>query len=266
MLVVLLCRSLSMHRERQERDEKSGNERGLHNGKPKLLVASRIEERAWLRECDRNEEGSDGAGGVSRQILGTVVIGGMLAATLLAIFLVPVTFSIAERFSNLFSRGHDGAPAQAIACPDEDPRGGGSTSLADVRQAEQLYYTAEAAIPNLESQIVQLENSLALLLGRDPGPIARGQDIADAHPEAVPVGLPSDRVERRPDVRRAEQLLVQANANIGVARAQYFPQFSLSGEGGVSSNQLAGLVASKNAYYCGWERESADLRCRKDSK
>jgi multidrug efflux system outer membrane protein len=127
---------------------------------------------------------------------------------------------------------------------------GGDTSLADVRQAEQLYYTAQAAIPNLQSQIEQQENSLALLLGRDPGPIARGQDIADAsHPVDVPVGLPSDLLERRPDVRRAEQLLVQANANIGVARAQYFPQFSLSGTGGISSSQLAGIVASKNAYY-----------------
>jgi multidrug efflux system outer membrane protein len=127
---------------------------------------------------------------------------------------------------------------------------GGNTSLADVRQAEQLYYAAQAAIPNLESQIEQQENSLALLLGRDPGPIARGQDIADApHPVAVPVGLPSELLERRPDVRRAEQLLVQANANIGVARAQYFPQFSLSGTGGVASSQLAGIVASKNAYY-----------------
>jgi multidrug efflux system outer membrane protein len=127
---------------------------------------------------------------------------------------------------------------------------GGNTSLADVRQAEQLYYTAEAAIPSFESQIEQQENSLSLLLGRDPGPIARGQDIADApHPSAVPVGLPSDLLERRPDVRRAEQLLVQANANIGVARAQYFPQFSLSGEGGVNSSQLVGLVASKNVYY-----------------
>jgi multidrug efflux system outer membrane protein len=127
---------------------------------------------------------------------------------------------------------------------------GGNTSLADVRQAEQLYYTAQAAIPSFESQIEQQENNLALLLGRDPGPIARGQDIADApHPVEVPVGLPSDLLERRPDVRRAEQLLVQANANIGVARAQYFPQFSLSGEGGVNSSQLAGLVASKNVYY-----------------
>jgi multidrug efflux system outer membrane protein len=132
---------------------------------------------------------------------------------------------------------------------------GGANSLADVRQAEQLYYTAQAQIPDLERQIEQQENNLRVLLGEDPGPIVR--NIFDSaaivarapHPSDFPVGLPSDLLERRPDVRRAEELLVQANANIGVARAQYFPQFSLSGTGGTSSNQLKGLVNSGNVYY-----------------
>lgn len=135
---------------------------------------------------------------------------------------------------------------------------GGADSLADVRQAEELYYTAQAQIPDLERQIEQQENNLSVLLGRAPGPIARGGmkdgdgggSIAEApHPADVPVGLPSDLLERRPDVRRAEELLVQANANIGVARAQYFPQLSLSGTGGTSSNMLRGLVDSSNVYY-----------------
>jgi multidrug efflux system outer membrane protein len=127
---------------------------------------------------------------------------------------------------------------------------GGNTSMVDVRQAEQLLYTAQSQVPDLERQIEQLENNLSLLLGRAPGPIARGQAIADVvHPVDVPVGLPSDLLERRPDVRRAEQLLIQANANIGVAKAQFFPQMSLSGTGGTSSSQLKGLVDSKNAYY-----------------
>ena len=146
---------------------------------------------------------------------------------------------------------------------------GGSNSLVDVRQAEELYYTAQAQVPDLERQIQQQENALSLLLGRDPSPILRPAMIAPAQPEAtlqpttepaqldlkfphptnVPVGLPSDLLERRPDVRRAEQLLVQANANIGVARAQYFPQLSLSASGGTSSSQLKGLVQSGNAYY-----------------
>jgi multidrug efflux system outer membrane protein len=132
---------------------------------------------------------------------------------------------------------------------------GGANSLADVRQAEQLYYTAQAQIPDLERQVEQQENNLRLLVGADPGPIVR--NIADSpsiiasapHPSDVPAGLPAELLERRPDVRRAEELLVQANANIGVARAQYFPQFSITGTGGTSGSQLKGLVDSGNVYY-----------------
>ena len=132
---------------------------------------------------------------------------------------------------------------------------GGADSMADVRQAEELYYTAQAQIPDLERQIEQQENNLRLLLGEDPGPILR--NIADSpaiianapHPAAVPAGLPSDLLERRPDVRRAEELLIQANANIGVARAQYFPQLALTGTGGTSGSQLKGLVNPVNVYY-----------------
>jgi multidrug efflux system outer membrane protein len=132
---------------------------------------------------------------------------------------------------------------------------GGADSMADVRQAEELFYTAQAQIPDLERQIEQQENNLRLLLGQDPGPIVR--NISDSaaiisnasHPADLPVGLPSDLLERRPDVRRAEELLVQANANIGVARAQYFPQLSITGTGGTSSSQLKGLVDSGNVYY-----------------
>jgi multidrug efflux system outer membrane protein len=127
---------------------------------------------------------------------------------------------------------------------------GGAGTLADVRQAEQLAFTAEAQIPDLERQIAQQENSLSILLGRSPGPIARGQAIADVpHPAAVPVGIPSELLERRPDVRRAEELLVQANANIGAARAQYFPQIPLSVTGGGSSDRLLSILASGNLYY-----------------
>jgi len=127
---------------------------------------------------------------------------------------------------------------------------GGNDTLADVKQAEQQLYAAEANIPDYERQIEQQENQLALLLGRNPGGVKRGWSIADTpHPVAVPAGLPSDLLERRPDIRRAEELLVQANANIGAAKAQLFPQFSLSGEGGTSSSQLKGLVDAKNFYY-----------------
>jgi multidrug efflux system outer membrane protein len=127
---------------------------------------------------------------------------------------------------------------------------GGNDTLADVKQAEELLYAAEANIPDYERQIEQEENQLALLLGRNPGTVKRGWSIADTpHQVAVPVGLPSELLERRPDIRRAEELLVQANANIGAAKAQLFPQFSLSGETGTSSSQLKGLVDAKNFYY-----------------
>jgi len=127
---------------------------------------------------------------------------------------------------------------------------GGNDTLADVKQAEEQLYAAEANIPDYERQIEQQENQLALLLGRNPGPIARGWSIAETpHPVGVPAGLPSELLERRPDIRRAEELLVQANANIGAAKAQLFPQFSLSGEGGNSTSQLKGLVDAKNFYY-----------------
>jgi multidrug efflux system outer membrane protein len=130
---------------------------------------------------------------------------------------------------------------------------GGSDSMADVRQAEELYFAAQAQIPDLERQIQQQENNLNLLLGHAPGPIARSESNAsianEPHPTEVPVGLPSELLERRPDVRRAEELLIQANANIGVARAQYFPQLAISGSGGTSSNQLKGLVDTGNMYY-----------------
>jgi multidrug efflux system outer membrane protein len=127
---------------------------------------------------------------------------------------------------------------------------GGATSLADVRQAEELLYTAEAAIPDFERQIQQLENSISILLGRNPGPIVRGAaDIEWPEPEEIPAGIPSQLLERRPDIQQAEEQLIAANANVGAAKAQLFPQLSLSGEGGTSSDQLKGLVDSKNLYW-----------------
>ncbi len=119
---------------------------------------------------------------------------------------------------------------------------GGSTSLLDVRQAEQLVFTASAEIPSLEQQIEQQENFLSILLGQNPGNIARGQTLTEQHhPPEVPTGLPSSLLERRPDIRQAEQQLVAANAEIGVARAAYFPQISLNGNGGFQSSALTNL-------------------------
>jgi multidrug efflux system outer membrane protein len=119
---------------------------------------------------------------------------------------------------------------------------GGVSTLLDLRQAEQLVDTAEQTIPGLQQQIEQTENQITLLLGQNPGGITRGQDFMkqDLPPE-VPAGLPSALLERRPDILAAEQNLVAANANIGVAKAAYFPQISISGLLGGQSSQLSSL-------------------------
>jgi multidrug efflux system outer membrane protein len=127
---------------------------------------------------------------------------------------------------------------------------GGNTSLVDVHQAEQLVYTAASQIPQLQRQIVQEENALQTLLGQNPGPVKRGLSIADQpHLPTVPAGLPSELIERRPDIRAAEEQLVAANAQIGVAKAAYFPQISLTGNVGAGSNALNSLFTSRGFLY-----------------
>src|SRR5580700_9534768 len=121
---------------------------------------------------------------------------------------------------------------------------GGSTSLLDVRQAEQLVFTAAAEIPVLEQQIEQQENLISILLGQNPEDIPRGQTLTEQRqPPEVPAGLPSALLERRPDIQEAEDQLIAANAEIGVARALYFPQISLSGTGGFQSSALSNLFS-----------------------
>ena len=118
----------------------------------------------------------------------------------------------------------------------------GLATVLDVRQGEQLVHTAAQAIPNTEQLIEQTENQVSLLLGRSPSPILRGHSLTEQEqPPAVPPGLPSSLLERRPDIRAAEQNLVAANAFIGVARAAYFPRISLTGFLGFQSNQLSSL-------------------------
>src|SRR6201988_4519635 len=115
----------------------------------------------------------------------------------------------------------------------------GSNSGLDVSQAEQLVYTASETIPDLERQIEQQENLLSILLGENPQSIRRGRSITEQPaPEAVPAGLPSELLERRPDIRQAEENVVAANAQIGVAKAAFFPSISLTGTGGLESNAL----------------------------
>jgi multidrug efflux system outer membrane protein len=118
----------------------------------------------------------------------------------------------------------------------------GIDTMLDQRQAEQLVYTAAAQVPSLEREIEQQENALSILLGNNPGAIPRGMKLTEQpHAPEVPTGLPSALLERRPDVREAEESLVAANAQIGVARAAYFPQISLTGSGGYQSSALSNL-------------------------
>jgi outer membrane protein, multidrug efflux system len=118
----------------------------------------------------------------------------------------------------------------------------GISSLLDVRQSEQLVYTAATEVPDLERQVAQKENAISILLGNNPGDIPRGLKLTEQpHPPKVPAGLPSSLLERRPDVREAEQNLIAANAQIGVARSAYFPQISLTGTTGFETPALTSL-------------------------
>lgn len=120
---------------------------------------------------------------------------------------------------------------------------GGASPLSDVRQAEELLYTATTTIPTLEQQIQQDENAMRLLLGRSPGPVAHTDPNALIAPSPdLPTGLPSQLLERRPDIQEAEAQLISANAQIGVARAQFFPQLSINASAGTGGSTFASLV------------------------
>ena len=127
---------------------------------------------------------------------------------------------------------------------------GGSTSLLDVRQAEQLVFTAGSEIPSLEQQIEQQENFISILLGNNPASVPRGRPLTDQpHPPTVPAGLPASLLQRRPDIHQAEEQLIAANAQIGVARAQYFPQISLTANAGYQSSALTSLFTGPTGFW-----------------
>jgi multidrug efflux system outer membrane protein len=119
----------------------------------------------------------------------------------------------------------------------------GQVSQMTVAQAQSQYETAAAQIPQIESQIAQSQTALAILLGRNPGPIERGKTIDELALPSVPAGVPSSLLERRPDLLQAEQTLIAANAQIGAAKALYFPAISLTGALGTASADLSKLFS-----------------------
>ena len=129
----------------------------------------------------------------------------------------------------------------------------GVATKLDVLQAQQVLDTANAQLPDLERQIGQEEDAINILLGNYPGPVKRGLKLPEQFiPPEVPAGLPSSLLARRPDIRQAEQLLVAANAQIGVAKAAFFPQISLTGSGGGAfgrSSSFSSLMGSQTAIW-----------------
>src|SRR6185436_2145126 len=127
---------------------------------------------------------------------------------------------------------------------------GGKTSELDFRQAEAELGRTESVLAQLEQQRTQRENDLSLLLGRSPGNLARGRPISEIPPPPeIPPGLPSDLLERRPDIRSAEQQLVSANARIGEARALMYPRFTLTAQAGTSSIFLADFLKGPSGFW-----------------
>ena len=126
---------------------------------------------------------------------------------------------------------------------------GGVISILELSQNKSQYDEALATIPSIEKAIAQQENALSILLGRNPGPIERGNNIDTLTPPVIPEGLPSSLLEQRPDIRSAEQQLIAANALIGAARAAYYPSISLTGVFGVASGNLSNLFSSSSKIW-----------------
>jgi multidrug efflux system outer membrane protein len=126
----------------------------------------------------------------------------------------------------------------------------GLVSREELAQAEALVHTAGARIPDIERLIAQKENQISILLGSNPQPIRRGKPLPElAVRPAIPAGLPSDLLERRPDIRQSEAVLIAANYRIGAARANFFPRIALTGQGGTQSVDLSRLFTGASAFW-----------------
>jgi len=127
---------------------------------------------------------------------------------------------------------------------------GGDAAITDVYQAQVLVQQAEAQAITLQQLIEQTENNISILLGKNPQAIPRGMSLMDqAHMPEVPAGLPSALLQRRPDIRRDEENLVAANANVGVAKAAFFPQIALTGQFGAASTAISSFLAGPATFW-----------------
>jgi outer membrane protein, multidrug efflux system len=127
---------------------------------------------------------------------------------------------------------------------------GGDSAITDVYQADLLLQQAQAQVIQSRQFIAQSENQISILLGRNPGDIARGLELdKQPHLAVVPTGVPSALLERRPDVRQSEALLMAANANVGVAKAAFFPQISLTGQFGAASTALTSFLQGPATFW-----------------
>lgn len=174
-----------------------------------------------------------------RAVLSTVVAN--VAAAYFQLRELDLELSIARR--TLASRQQSLTLTETLA-------NGGATSMLDVRQAQQLVETAAESIPEAEREIQTQENQISIYLGENPTDIPRGRTLTEQPLiPSIPAGLPSSLLERRPDIRAAEQNLIAANAEIGVARSQFFPQISLTGSGGLESIGLDNLFTLSNGVW-----------------
>jgi multidrug efflux system outer membrane protein len=127
---------------------------------------------------------------------------------------------------------------------------GGVANMVEFDQAKTLVHTAQADAAQLERAQEQTENLINFLLAKQPGPVERGRSLVDQpQPPEVPAGLPSALLERRPDVREAEQQLIAANARVGVAKAAFYPSISLTALGGYQTSDLLGVVSRSGQAY-----------------
>ncbi len=128
--------------------------------------------------------------------------------------------------------------------------GGGVSTKLDLDQAKTLVVSAQANLALLEKAQEQTENFINFLIGKQPGPVQRGKDLtAQPQPPEVPAGLPSSLLERRPDLRAAEQQLIAANARVGVAKAAFYPSINLTGVGGIGATDLLGITSRSGPVY-----------------